>query len=95
MNTYISGTLVRSSASFVNSSGVPADPSTTTFKYRPGAGSTQSVTPVHDSTGLFHYDMDTTGFEGPDTELWTCQWQGTGAVVAIQTDYFGVTSPAL
>ena len=96
MNIYISGTLVRSSAQFVNTSGAPANPTTTTFKYRPGAGSVTTVpSPTNDGAGAFHFDIDTTGWSGPDIQTYTCQWQGTGAVVAIEDDFFGVKAPSL
>jgi hypothetical protein len=96
MNLYTSGSMVRSSAAFVNTAGVPTNPTTITFKYRAGAGSVNTIVgPTNDGPGAYHYDIDTTGWAGPDTQLVTCQWQGTGAVVAIDDDYFGVTAPAL
>jgi len=95
VNIYVSGSLVRSSALFKNVFGNPADPTTTTFKYRAGTGAVQTPTPVHDGAGAFHFDIDTTGWTGPDIQTYTCQWQGTGAVVGIEDDYFGVKPPAL
>lgn len=96
MNVYTSGTLVRSSAQFVNTAGVPTNPTVITFKYRPGTGAVVTISsPISDGTGAYHYDMDTTGWTGPDIQTWTCQWQGTGAVVAIADDYFGVSVPSL
>lgn len=98
INSYRSGSLVRSTAKFVNDEGVLTDPSTTTFKYRKGAGSTTTVTGddlTHDSEGVFHYDLDTTGWAGPDTQLWLLEWIGTGEVVAITDDSFEVTPPVL
>jgi len=95
MNIYVSGSLVRSSAVFKNVFGTPADPTTTTFKYRAGTGTVQNPSPVHDGPGAFHFDIDTTGWAGPDIQTYTCQWQGTGAVVGIDDDYFGVKPPAL
>ena len=96
MNTYMSGARVRSLASFVNVSGVATDPTTVTFKYRAGAGSVQTISsPSHDSTGAYHFDIDTSGWTGPDNTLYTCEWIGTGTVQAINTDYFEVEPPAL
>ena len=91
----MSGSLVRSSAVFTNIAGTPTDPTTTTAKYRAGVGATQNPAPVHDGAGLFHVDIDTTGWAGPENLLYTCQWQGTGAVIAIGPDYFEVEPPAL
>lgn len=96
MNMYTSGSLVRSSAAFVNVAGAPTNPTTVTFKYRAGAGSVTTISgPSNDGAGAYHFDIDTTGWTGPDTQTYTCQWQGTGAVVAIQDDYFGVNAPSL
>jgi hypothetical protein len=95
MNIYTSGTLVTSSAQFVNTSGVPTNPTTATIKYRADAGTVQTPSPISDGNGAYHYNIDTTGWTGPDIQTYTVQWQGTGAVVAIGDDYFGVKAPAL
>lgn len=96
MNVYVSGTLVRSSAQFVNTIGAPTNPTTVTFKYRAGAGSVTTVNaPPNDGAGAYHFDIDTTGWTGPDILTYTLQWQGTGAVVAIDDDFFGVKPPSL
>jgi hypothetical protein len=96
MNVYMSGTRVRSIASFVSADGVAADPTTTTFKYQAGTQAVTTITtPIHDGTGAFHYDIDTTGWAGPDNVLYKCEWIGTGNVQAISTDYFQVEAPAL
>ena len=95
-NIYISGSVVRSVATFRDINGVLTNPTATTFKYRSGVGSTQVINaPVNDEEGIFHYDMDTTGWAGPDLLLYTCQWSGTGTVQAIEPDYFNVEAPAL
>lgn len=95
MNVYTSGTLVRTSAQFVNTSGAPTN-TTATLKYRAGAGSVTTVNaPPNDGAGAYHFDIDTTGWAGPDILTYTCQWQGTGAVVAIDDDFFGVKAPSL
>ena len=98
MNIYTSGSLVRTSAQFVNNAGVPTNPTVTTLKYRAGIDSVQTLTGgqlVNDGAGAFHFDIDTTGWTGPDILTYTCQWQGTGAVVGIGDDFFGVKPPAL
>ena len=96
MNIYKSGTLVRTSAQFVNTSGAAANPTATTLKYRAGIGAVQTVSsPPNDGAGAFHFDIDTTGWAGPDIQTYVCQWQGTGAVVALDDDFFGVQAPAL
>lgn len=95
MNVYVSGTRVRSEAQFVDASGAAADPDVTTFTYRPGTDAPTTVAPTKDSTGVYHYDIDTSGFAGPDLLLYACQWEGTGAVQVIGDDYFQVKPPAL
>jgi hypothetical protein len=96
----MSGSLVRTSAAFADINGNPADPTTVTLKYKPGAGSTTTVTypsspVVKDSTGAYHADLDTTGWTGPDDLLYATEWTGTGNVQAIAADYWQVTPPAL
>lgn len=96
----MSGSLVRSTATFANISGTITDPTTVTLKYRTAAGSTTTVVYpsapiVKDSTGVYHADFDTTGFTGPDDQLWTTEWIGTGTVQAISVDYWQVVPAAL
>lgn len=100
MNTYMSGSLVRSSAVFRDLAGDPTDPASVTLRYKTGAGSTTTAvypsSPIaKDSTGAYHADFDTTGWAGPDDLLYITEWSGTGAVQAISTDYWQVTPPAL
>lgn len=100
MNSYMSGTLVTSTAQFVNAAGVLADPTTITFKYRAGAGVTQTVVyptapVVRTATGVYYANIDTTGWVGPGNLLYTTEWVGTGAVQAIEPDYWSVEPPAL
>lgn len=85
MNTYLSGTLVTTTANFANKNGVPTDPDTITLKYKHGSNAVVTVayptSPiVRDTTGAYHADLDTTGWTGPGNELWTAEWIGTGAV---------------
>ncbi len=95
MNVYMSGTKVRSIAVFTNLAGVATDPTVTEFKYRIGTGVVQTPATVHDADGTYHYDIDTTGWTGPDNALVTCQWKGTGLVQAIGPDFFEVEPAAL
>lgn len=101
MNVYPSGTVVRTIASdFTDIDGVIKDPTVTTLKYRKGAGATTTVTfpaapIIKDSAGNFHADLDTSGFTGPDLELWQVQWQGVGDVAVIANDEWQVTPPTL
>ncbi len=96
MTIYMSGSLVRSTATFTDDTGSPADPDAVTFKWKQGAGDTQTdSSPTKDGTGVYHHDLDTTGWAGPDNQPWTLQWSGTGAVQAIGTDSFDVSPPAL
>jgi hypothetical protein len=91
----MSGSLVRSTATFKDITGALADPNTLTVKYQAGSADAVDVSGdvVHDSTGVYHYDYDTTGFTGPGTQTVTIEWFGTGTVQAINADTWAV-SPA-
>lgn len=100
MNAYMSGTLVRTTATFTNIAGAAADPTTITLKYQTGAGAvTTAVYPaapvVKDSTGVYHADLDTTGWAGAGPVTQVAEWIGTGAVQAIAADSWQVIPPAL
>lgn len=100
MNTYTSGSLVTSAASFTNNAGQPTDPDTVTLKYKLGNGATQTVvypaSPiVKNSVGNYQANFDTTGWTGPGMRLDIQQWQGTGAVVAIADDAYQVEPSTL
>lgn len=100
MTTYMSGSLVRATGTFLDINGAAADPTTVTLKYKKDAASTTTLTyagggVTKTATGVYHVDLDTTGWAGPDTQLWTLEWIGTGTVVAIATDSFKVSAPAL
>lgn len=100
MNTYISGSLVRSSAAFLDASGAATDPTAIVMKWRTGAGSTTTVTYptapiIKDSAGNYHADFDTTGWTGPNPLEYFVQWTGTGTVQAIDADVWEVTPPQL
>jgi hypothetical protein len=96
----MSGSLVTSTATFKDVNGNVADPSTITLKYKIGSASTVTVVypaaPITRSgTGVYLAELDTTGYAGPDPQLWATEWIGTGAVQAIAADYWQVTPPAL
>jgi hypothetical protein len=96
----MSGTLVTSTAQFTNAAGVLTDPTVITFKYRAGAGATQTaVYPsspvVRTAAGVYYANIDTTGWAGPGNLLYTTEWVGTGTVQAIQSDYWLVEPPSL
>lgn len=100
MNTYMSGSLVTSTATYANDAGTPTDPTVVTLKYKTGSGATTTVTypsapVVKVSTGVYSAEFDTSGWTGPDNQLWATQWSGTGTVQAIAADYWQVTPPAL
>jgi hypothetical protein len=100
LNTYMSGSLVTTTAQFVNALGVNADPSTITLKYRAGAGSVivelyGSSAVVRNGTGNYSFNIDTTGWAGPGLLLYTTEWIGTGNVQAINPGYWQVEPPAI
>lgn len=87
---------MRTSASFTNVNGQPANPDTATLKYKATSGSVITVSsPTHDGTGAYHYDIDTTGWTGPGNARYTTEWIGTGAVQTINSDTFEVEPPSL
>ena len=95
MNTYISGSLVRVQGLYADITGAAADPTTATLKYKAGAGATNSLTPLRDVTGSYHYNIDTTGWTGPGNLRYTYQFTGTGNVQAINSSSFEVEPPEL
>ena len=100
IKSYMSGSLVRTSAAFADITGAAADPSTVVLKYRKDAGATTTVTypsapVIKDGTGLYHADLDTTGFAGPGAQYWAVEWTGTGAQESISSDEWTVTPAAL
>lgn len=102
-STYLAGSLVRvatyagTAASpvggFCDSAGNLGDPAQVVLKYRPGAAAmvvtvTYPAAPVtRDGAGLYHADLDTTGFP---TDTWTYVWEGSGGVQAAAEAAFGV-----
>lgn len=93
-NTYVSGTLVRSSAVFTDLTGTPTDPGAVTVQVQ---GPTGLTTPAatKDSVGHYHLDIDTTGWNGPGKTTYITEWQGTGAVKAVNNDRFYVVPQTL
>jgi hypothetical protein len=95
VNTYYSGTLVQTTATFNNADGVPTDPSTITLKYQ--IQGTAAVTLVYGSSeiervsaGIYYYQFNTTGWAGPGNQLYTLEWIGTGTVQAPGVDSFEI-----
>lgn len=96
----MSGQLVRTKTTFVDINGNPIDPTTITLKYKDAGGAIQTVTyptapVVKDATGVYHADLDSTGWTGPGNALWLVEWIGTGACQAINTDEWIVEPPLL
>lgn len=78
MNTYHNGQGVRIPATFKNTSGTLTDPSSVALTILKPDGSTDTLSPTHDSTGVYHADYTSTSLPG----AYTWRWMGTGAVVA-------------
>jgi len=100
---FMAGSLVTSTATFLDGNGNPADPSAVTLKYKQGAGATTTVTYqpntptsiTRNSPGVYSTELDTTGWTGPDNQLWTVQWSGAGNVQAIAVSNWQVEPAAL
>jgi hypothetical protein len=97
---FISVSLVTVTATFLDDTGSPADPTTITLKYK--AGTADTVTVVYPdspltrlSEGVYQAELDTTGFDGPGLQQWTVQFTGTGTVQAIAVATFPVIPAAL
>jgi hypothetical protein len=102
-STYLAGSLVRvatyagTAASpvggFCDSAGSLGDPEQVVLKYQPGTAAevvivTYPSSPIiRDGTGLYHADLDTTGFS---TDTWTYLWEGDGGVQAVAEASFQV-----
>jgi hypothetical protein len=93
MNIYMAGALVTVSASFIdNETSALADPTTVTLStcvnrgvptvYTYGTGDEI----VRTAVGEYTANLDTTAKPGK----WTYEWIGTGAVQAIDADWFDV-----
>jgi hypothetical protein len=100
MNTYMSGSLVQSAATFLNQAGVPTDPTTITLKYKVGGGAIQTV--VYPSSpivrlgqGVYYANFDTTGWFGPGNRLDIQEWIGAGTVIGINADSWEVEPATL
>ena len=96
MNTYIAGTLVTVTLTFLNLSNVPTDPTTITVKwsYSGAVSTTVWVYPTASqltrvSTGVYAAAIDTTGNPG----TYTVEGIGTGAVQVTGVDSF-LVNPA-
>ena len=91
LNTYVRGAIVRVSVIFTDVNGSPVDPTTVTVKYRaPGATAT-TASPTKDSTGNYHFDIDTTSAAG----IWRYGFFGAGTNQAASQAQFTVIPSAL
>lgn len=95
---YDVGSLVRVKVAFTDSSGNAQDPTAVYLKTKSGKTATtvQATTAtnpaiVKDSTGNYHYDIDTTGEPG----RWTYRWWSTGTGQAASDSFFDVDFSAL
>ncbi len=80
-NHYDVGALVHVASAFTDLDGLPADPTDVTLVYQPAMARKVSVTLLdlsHEGTGIFAYDLDTTGRPG----VWRYRFVGTGDVQA-------------
>jgi hypothetical protein len=100
MTTWMAGSLVTSTATFVSNQpgqvGQVADPTTITLKYVAPGGTVQTVVYPNAlitrvSQGIYSAEFDSTGKAGP----WTVEWIGTGNVQAIDAATWTITSAVL
>ena len=73
----IAGNIVRILMSFTDVTKAPADPSTVTAFVGTSYYDEMTLTPVHDSTGSWHADWDTTGL---DAGTYYCDVSGAGTI---------------
>ena len=104
-NTYVAGSLVECAnytgpiatptGGFRDNNGNLTDPTTITFKYRPGSNAAvisvnYPTSPiVKDGVGLYHANVDTTNAVAPIDE-WEYWWYGTGTIQAAARNIFEV-----
>jgi hypothetical protein len=88
---YRVGTRVRVTLTFSDLAGAPADPTTVTLKLlSPADGTVTTYTSLtRESTGVYHQDIDTTGFAHG---TWVYRGEGAGALVAVAENAFKLTS---
>lgn len=88
MNTYPVGSAVRVTAAY-SAAGTATDPTVVTCQIKDPTGTITAYTyggsggPVRDSTGNYHYDVDT-----PLAGVYAYRWEGTGTVIAAQEGVF-------
>ncbi len=109
MTDYVAGTLVRTRAVYrrnpsdgSNPSTWPiADPTTVQVRYRlsPSGSVVTKTYPadpiVKETTGIYHYDIDTTGSVAVGRVQQTAEWNGSGNVQAIGDDSWYCNAPAV
>lgn len=96
MNTYLTGALVTVSTQtgpFSDSTGTPVDPSVVTLAIRDPTGTVTTYTYGSSginrvSTGIYTYNVDTTGLPG----RFEYKWVGTGDCQALDIEQF-LSSP--
>lgn len=85
--TYMAGSLVTSTASYLDDTGAAADPSVISLKYELTPGTVVALTYptgiTKVGTGVYQYEVDTTGAPAGTA---TIVWKGTGTVQAINSD---------
>lgn len=89
VNAYYLNTLVRLSASFTDSTGLPTDPTSVTVTVTDPNGSVSNPPSVKDSSGHYHADVTPTVWGD-----WEYAFAGAGAVVASGQHRFFVEPPA-
>lgn len=82
---YEVGDLVRTSVQFKDAAGSLLDPDNVYLKVQNAAGTETSVTPTHDSTGKYHYDISATA-----PGRWYYRWYSTGVGQAADEGSFVV-----
>jgi hypothetical protein len=95
VNRYVQGALVRVRGSFADSTGAAVDPNAVGLAYDVAGGAeTVLAYPaaiVKDSTGNYHYDIDTT----PAPGAYKYRWYSTGSGQASNRGLFFVDPSAL
>jgi len=94
------GSLVTVSGAFENDAGTPTNPTTTKLKVQVGVGTTTtyvygSSAIANPETGIFTFEIDTTGLAATGSVVVTYEWIGTGNVQAIGAQQFEVVPAPL
>ena len=97
MASYFAGDELRISIAFTNDVGTATDPTATTLTWQDAAGFTPKASATlaqltKDSTGNYHYNIDTTNFVAG---TWLVQIVATGAVAAVNVQQFVINARPL